>query len=573
VIESGRKLANRLVYNEAMHGLRVVGEALGERFDDLFGETGFRTFLAWLEGPAPVGRKLGIKRYLYYRIVRERPDVIRAYPQLDGVDGVGFVGWCWAFGREEMGIPDRFMPPHAAALSPDGMQAANGSRLDRGVDRSYDSGSRMEDMNPPAKAPSSQENRDRGDQSCVALAPNESEPTVRVSGYLGRALGLGAAARGYAQALEAAGVAVSTATVPLDHLGLPEGLEPGYGEHGFQDVPRDHPHSSFEILAINADELPEFVERMGSDYFHGLRIGIWGWETDSIPQRWQRAYELVDEIWVYSRFMAENIGAVAPIPVIPLPPPVQPPAAAPQLGRLGVADDAFMFLFVFDYMSTIERKNPVGLIEAFTQAFGPGEGPKLLIKTINAPLRPLAEEAVLWAAHGRTDIHVVDRSLSASERDGLMAACDCYVSMHRSEGFGLTLAEAMAIGKPVIGTGYSGNLDFMNDGNSFLVDYELTVVGPGCEIYPADGEWAQPSVSHAAELMRGVVADREKAVAVGMRAREDIARLLSPGTTGAAMRKRLEHLAQDDAQRAQRGDRRSPDRIAGTSPVQGHVVA
>jgi glycosyltransferase involved in cell wall biosynthesis len=325
-------------------------------------------------------------------------------------------------------------------------------------------------------------------------------------------------------------------------------------------------------LAINADELPDFVERMGADYFHGPRIGIWGWETNSIPQRWQRAYELVDEIWVYSRFMAENIGAVAPVPVIPLPPPVQPPSNPVEATRLDVPEDAFMFLFVFDYMSTIQRKNPVGLIEAFRQAFTPGEGPHLLIKTINAPLRPLAEEAVLWAAQGRADIRVVDRSLSASERDGLMAACDCYVSLHRSEGFGLTLAEAMSIGKPVIGTGYSGNLDFMNNSNSFLVDYELGVVGPDCEIYPADGEWAQPSVSHAAGLLREVVADPQKAVAIGTQAREDIARLLSPRTTGAAMRRRLEQLAPRNVEEGRQSDRPPPDRF-GKPPRQGEAVA
>ena len=81
---------------------------------------------------------------------------------------------------------------------------------------------------------------------------------------------------------------------------------------------------------------------------------------------------------------------------------------------------------------------------------------------------------------------------AASELNGLMAACDCYVSLHRSEGFGLTMAEAMAIGKPVIGTGYSGNVDFMNAENSYLVDYEIGRVGPECEIYPPEGEWAEP---------------------------------------------------------------------------------
>jgi glycosyltransferase involved in cell wall biosynthesis len=550
----------------------MVGEALGERFDDIFTETGLRTFLAWLEGPAPVGRALGVTRYLYYRLLRERPDVMRAYPQLDGADSVGFVGWCWTFGRDEMGIPERFMPPRSTAPSLDGPEAENGSEFDRAGDGSDQVGTRFEDVNLAAKS-SSGEDRARDVRSHLHLPASESELAVRVSGYLSRALGLGAAARGYAQALEAAGVAVSTATVPLHHLSLPGGLEPGYGEHGFEDISGEQVRSSFEILAINADELPDFVERMGNGYFHGPRIGIWGWETNTIPQRWRRAYELVDEIWVYSRFMAENIGAVAPVPVIALPPPVQSPSDQVEVTRLGVSEDAFMFLFVFDYMSTIQRKNPVGLVEAFAQAFAPGEGPQLLIKTINAPLRPLAEEAVLWAAHGRGDIHVVDRSLSASERDGLMAACDCYVSLHRSEGFGLTLAEAMAIGKPVIGTGYSGNLDFMNEENSFLVDYELGVVGPDCEIYPADGEWAQPSVSHAAELMREVVADPTKAAAVAMRAREDIARLLSPRTTGAAMRKRLEQLTQVEPWRELGSDRRSPDRSARTSPKQGESLA
>jgi glycosyltransferase involved in cell wall biosynthesis len=364
---------------------------------------------------------------------------------------------------------------------------------------------------------------------------------VRLTGYLGHTLGLGAAARGYVQALDAAGVGVSTVSVPLHHLALPVELEAEYGRHRFEDV-LHHGRHAFEIVAVNADELPGFVERLGEDYFQGPRIGIWGWETNTIPERWRRAFSLVDEIWVYSRFMAENIGAVAPVPVTALPPPVQAPAESAAPLRLGVPE-GFLFLFVFDYLSTIQRKNPVGLVEAFKSAFAPGEGPQLLIKTINGPLRPLAEEEVLWAAHGRPDVHVVDRSLDGEELAGLMAACDCYASLHRAEGFGLTMAEAMAIGKPVIGTGYSGNVDFMNAENGYLVDYTVGRVGPDCEIYPPEGEWAQPSVEHAAELMRHVYENREEAASKGARAREDIARTLSPEATGAAMLRRLEQLS------------------------------
>lgn len=516
----GRRLADGLVYNDALRAMYASALALGERFDDPFSEDGTRAFLAWLHGPAPRGAAYGINRYVFHRVARERPDVLRAYPDIDGVDGAGYVAWCWAFGRDELAIPDRFMPPRS------GLGAV-------GESRGAAAACRGSGATPTAPAhPFSPSRR---------AAPSQAGPAVRVTGYLGHTLGLGAAARGYVKALEAVDVPVRTVSVPLHHLELPVALDAGYGRHGFEDLIHEGCHG-FEIVAVNADELPDLVERLGAGYFEGPRIGIWGWETNTIPSRWQRAFALVDEIWVYSRFMAENIGAVAPVPVVALPPPVQPPPEAAAPLRLGVPD-GFLFLFVFDYLSTIQRKNPVGLIEAFKLAFAPGEGPQLLVKTINAPLRPLAEEEVLWAAYGRSDIHVIDRSLSGEELNGLMAACDCYVSLHRAEGFGLTLAEAMAIGKPVIATGYSGNVDFMNGENSYLVDYTIGRVGPDCEIYPPEGEWAEPSIEHAAELMRRVYGDPERAGHIGAHARADVARELSPKATGAAMRRRLEELS------------------------------
>ncbi len=510
--EIGRRLANGLLYDRAVHSLQVLAEALGERYRDVFDEQGTRAFTSWLAAPAPEGGEHGITRYVYCRVARERPDVMRAYPHLDGPDGAAYVEWCRAFGQDELGIPEEFMPrtpgarPSESRTTPPPPRAA-----------------------PPGAPP-------------PPSAAADAMPAVRITGYMGHSLGLGAAARGYAQALEAAEVPVSTTSVPLHHLELPVELEVGYGLHGFEERAHGRAGHDVDIIAVNAEELPALVERLGRDYFRGPKIGIWGWETNSIPPRWRGAFELVDEIWVYSRFMAENIGAVAPVPVVALPPPVQAPDPAPAPIRLGLPDEDFLFLFVFDYLSTIERKNPVGLVEAFKRAFAPGEGPRLLIKTINGPLRPLSEEAVLWSAAGRPDVHVVDCSLTAQERDALMAGCDCYVSLHRSEGFGLTLAEAMAAGKPVIGTGYSGNLDFMTAENSYLVGYELTRVGPECEIYPPDGEWAEPDLEHAAAQMRAVHGDREEASRRGARARQDIAETLSAKATGEAMRRRLQEL-------------------------------
>ena len=126
--------------------------------------------------------------------------------------------------------------------------------------------------------------------------------------------------------------------------------------------------------------------------------------------------------------------------------------------------DGFLFLFVFDFFSVLERKNPLGLIDAFARAFRAGEGPTLVIKTINGDRKLHDLEKLRAAAEGRQDILVIDDYYSAEEKNSLLGLCDCYVSLHRSEGLGLTMAEAMGLEKPVIATGYSGNLDFMTAG-------------------------------------------------------------------------------------------------------------
>jgi hypothetical protein len=388
----GRRLFNGFVFDEPMRSLYSRAGALGEDFGDLFSESGAQAFTSWLEGPAPEGGAHGITRYVFYRVARERRDVMRSYPFLDGEDGAEYIRWCWGFGRHELGIPDRFMPPVPAGEQLSISEATRGPRSGasseetRGEEHALTSSSHAE---PAASTPHDPDRAlDATDLSDAENAPiARVEPlTVRVTGYLGHSLGLGAAARGYVQALSAVGVSVTTASVPLHHLALPAALAEEYGRHGFEDLVHEGRHG-FEIVAVNADELPDFVERLGEDYFEGPRIGIWGWETNSIPSRWQRAFSLIDEIWVYSRFMAKNIGSVAPVPVLALPPPVLSPVEPPEPDRLGVPE-GFLFLFVFDYLSTIQRKNPVGLIEAFKHAFTVGEGPQLLLKTINAPLRP-----------------------------------------------------------------------------------------------------------------------------------------------------------------------------------------
>jgi SAM-dependent methyltransferase len=204
--------------------------------------------------------------------------------------------------------------------------------------------------------------------------------------------------------------------------------------------------------------------------------------------------------------------------------------------------DGFTFLFLFDFYSTLQRKNPLGLIDAFSRAFAPGEGPHLLIKSFNGDYKPEALARLRAAAGDRPDVHVVDRFVTEAERAVLMDRCDAYVSLHRSEGFGLTLGEAMALGKPVIGTAYGGNLDFMSHANSWLVDHAMTTVGPEGENYPSAGRWAEPDLDHAAELMRAVYTDPAEARRRAERARADIAERFSPAAVGAIARERLKRI-------------------------------
>ncbi len=374
-----------------------------------------------------------------------------------------------------------------------------------------------------------------------APAPAPPQQTARfgveVAGYLRSALGLGQAARHYVTALEAAHVPVRTRAVTvLDPIAANASETLEYADHEAPTEP------DVNLVCVNGKELPFFIEAVEPSFFDRRRtVGVWGWETDVLPDDWLSRVEMLDEVWVYSRYVAQNLSRELPIPVVTIPPPVikpRPAAAWSVIGEPG----RFTFLFVFDLNSTSARKNPFGVIEAYREAFSPEEGTQLIIKTIHSELHRMEFAELQGAAGERPDITVLDRYLKEGEQAALMAACDCYVSLHRSEGFGLTIAEAMALGKPAIATGFSGNTDFMAPGNSHPVRYTITAVTPGTGIYPETGRWAEPDIDHAVALMRQVVGDPDGAAEMGAQAAADIARDFSVAATGAIARRRLERL-------------------------------
>jgi glycosyltransferase involved in cell wall biosynthesis len=184
----------------------------------------------------------------------------------------------------------------------------------------------------------------------------------------------------------------------------------------------------------------------------------------------------------------------------------------------------------------MERKNPLGLIAAFRKAFGSTDDATLLIKSSRVNDEGLA---MMKDAADGASVSVIDTVVTREEVNALYRACDCYVSLHRSEGFGLTIAEAMVVAKPVIATGFSGNMDFMTTQNSYPVRYNMKAIERDHPPYRKGWQWADPDLDHAAELMRHVFEDREEASGRGWRAREDILRLLHPDVVGQRMKDRL----------------------------------
>ena len=352
---------------------------------------------------------------------------------------------------------------------------------------------------------------------------------VNLAGYLDATAGVGEAARHVQEALLAAGVAV--APLRLSSRGAPRdgAVAPGAAAH------------PVTIVCANPDGMTGARDELGADAFEGRHVvGMWWWEVAALPQRWLRAFDLVDEVWVGSRFVADLLSAVSPVPVVHVPLPVPEPVAS-GAGReqLGLPP-GFLFGFVYDYASVAARKNPLGLIEAFGRAFPAGDdGPALVLKTLGGERHDREHGEVLAAAAAHPRVTVLDAHLPAAEKNALIRELDCYVSLHRSEGFGLTIAEAMLLGTPVIATDYGGTRDLLTAFNSLLVDHRPVPIGPGNEPYPQDGEWAEPDLDHAAMLMRGVHANPAGARARAQRARADVLARHAPPVAGRVMADRL----------------------------------
>lgn len=380
-------------------------------------------------------------------------------------------------------------------------------------------------------------------------------------GFFRAEFGQGEAARRLVTALERTGLPFSTIT--YDRI-------PHRQEHPF--VGRENgdlfPNN---IVCLNAEHLLDFTRADGHELLRNrYSAGLWFWETSRLPGRLRPALDLVDEIWVASDFVAQAIQAATAKPVLTFPLPVPIPEQ-PDMTRaeLELPEDAFVFLFVFDFFSTLQRKNPLGLIDAYKRAF-PEPGKALLyLKSINGQGAPAEFGRVRAATAGRPDIVLSDGYVDGNRLTALSALSDCYVSLHRSEGFGLTIAEAMGLGKPAIATGYSGNLAFMDAETSFLVPYTLTTLDEDIGPYPAGTVWADPDLDAAAQLMRQVFEWPDDARERGRRGREAVRERQSVDRAAGFLAERIPQL---DRLRAERDARDTPATRAAAFLAEGPSV-
>ncbi|MEN5274433.1 glycosyltransferase [Stenotrophomonas lactitubi] len=359
---------------------------------------------------------------------------------------------------------------------------------------------------------------------------------VNVLGYLRGQFGLGVSARAYSQALMSVGYPVSLqdSRVAVPHANADQSLvshlQPGVGAF------------ATTLVFVNPDHFSEAMAARGDVERPQRVVACWFWELPRVPDAWREAVAAVDEIIVATEFVADAFRAVTDKPVTRIPFPLLD-AEPSDLVRadFGLLDGAFVFLCTFDCNSSVARKNPGAVISAFRAAFPPErKDVVLMLKSSNGHRNPEALRQLLALAGTDPRILLRDDVIDVRHLQALQRHCDAYVSLHRAEGLGLGMAECMRLGKPVIATGWSGNMDFMNAGNSLLVDYTLVPVKTG-EYPHAEGQvWAEPDVRHATTLMQQVV-DHPADVADRVeRARREIEHGMSLQRSGALLAAYLE---------------------------------
>jgi glycosyltransferase involved in cell wall biosynthesis len=323
---------------------------------------------------------------------------------------------------------------------------------------------------------------------------------------------------------------------------------------------------SINVAAHNIDSFPSYIARSGEHIGDCYNIYFGNWEYSDYPSRWQEIIKHFDEIWAPSQFTLKTMSSVfkQPVTYIPLSVTVSP-GYIHKRKFFNLPEDTFLFLFTFDYWSWLERKNPIACVKAFKLAFPKETEPVgLVIKVKNIhSFHPQASEQwveLLKLAESDKRITIIDEIYHDNVLHDLVRECDAYISLHRAEGFGLAIAEAMLLGKPVIATNYSGNTDFTKDDNSCPVNYELiSLAEPHAEFLGIQTKWADPDIEHAAWFMQRMYEDSTYGKKLGQAGQDFIKTHYNLQTIGEQIKNRLLHI-EGSFLRAENADNKNKQR-------------
>lgn len=384
---------------------------------------------------------------------------------------------------------------------------------------------------------------DSGDRAALdrAIAAFGVRRGANLAGYFGYSSGVGSAARSLQRTFGAAGIACHPITLPVCPSCMTD-FEPDAARVPARFFERHRVDYEVDVTAANADAMRAARAFLGPGYGRDRRhIGYWVWETDALPGRWADAALGLVEIWTPSEFSARGLRNTLRdgIPVSVLPHAVVAPARSARPLPFALPEGVTLVGSFFDARSVLDRKNPEALLRAFRLAFRSRDKVALVLKLNHSSADPAAVRKLEKLADGLPVIWLRDVHLDPQETSSLLDRLDVYASLHRSEGFGLVLAEAMALEKPVVATGYSANLEFMDESCARLVRCAEITTDRAHGPYPRGTRWAEPDVEHAAYLLRSVAFDGELRRDLGRRARRRIEQTLSPAVVGKTLRRLL----------------------------------
>ena len=357
---------------------------------------------------------------------------------------------------------------------------------------------------------------------------------VNLIGYLAAESGVGESVRSFAKGCRAVGLRYGAIDVGYQNLNR-------QSDQSMRDSQIEDRVFPINIIHVNADQTGATLQALPPVYREaGATIAYWHWEQPELPLSALEAFEGLSEVWVPSGFVRDAVAGLSPVPVFKVPHVIEFAVPTGDVrARFGLPADKFLVLMMYDFDSYQYRKNPHAAIAAYRQACGARGDSALVVKTINAERHPEGRQELLDAVADLDSAIFIDRYLDRAEVHALEEACDCFISLHRSEGFGLGLAEMMYLGKPVLGTDWSGNTEFMTSMNSFPIRYELKPLARRLGVYEAGQPWAEADVDHASHELRRLMDDDHLRESVGRAAHAYMRRYLSGVRIGTIYRKRL----------------------------------